>query len=196
MLDQSTTPFALKSFHLHVFIYSRYVLFPLPRYWAVTQVDYIHSRTSNRVFTMIFLVWFSAVIVSLAPQFGWKDPEYMQRIQEQKCMVSQDVAYQVRTRKYFCCTRKPLFTELLITPVLSLLLSSDYSHLIPQVFATCCTFYVPLLVILVLYWKIYQTARKRIRRRRVDKPKSDNVSQVSFGQHVQRKSVKLVLEVP
>uniref|UniRef100_A0A1B0CIZ7 G-protein coupled receptors family 1 profile domain-containing protein n=2 Tax=Lutzomyia longipalpis TaxID=7200 RepID=A0A1B0CIZ7_LUTLO len=98
------------------------------RYWAVTNVDYMHSRTSKRVFTMIFLVWFAAVIVSLAPQFGWKDPEYLQRIEQQKCMVSQDVAY--------------------------------------QVFATCCTFYVPLLVILVLYWKIYQTARKRIHRRR------------------------------
>lgn len=35
-----------------------------------------------------------------------------------------------------------------------------------QVFATCSTFYVPLLVILVLYWKIYQTARRRINRRR------------------------------
>ncbi|XP_046865425.1 5-hydroxytryptamine receptor 2A isoform X2 [Drosophila willistoni] len=77
---------------------------------------------------MIFCVWTAAVIVSLAPQFGWKDPDYLQRIEQQKCMVSQDVAY--------------------------------------QVFATCCTFYVPLLVILALYWKIYQTARKRIHRRR------------------------------
>jgi hypothetical protein len=38
-----------------------------------------------------------------------------------------------------------------------------------QIFATCSTFYVPLLVILVLYWKIFQTARKRIRRRRVQR---------------------------
>ncbi|XP_058120712.1 5-hydroxytryptamine receptor-like [Anopheles ziemanni] len=97
------------------------------RYWAVTNIDYIHSRTSRRVFTMIFLVWFASVIVSLAPQFGWKDPEYLQRIEQQKCMVSQNIAY--------------------------------------QVFATCCTFYVPLFVILVLYWKIYQTARRRIHRR-------------------------------
>lgn len=44
---------------------------------------------------MIFFVWVSAVIVSLAPQFGWKDPEYMERIQQQKCMVSQDIGYQV-----------------------------------------------------------------------------------------------------
>ncbi|XP_059614952.1 5-hydroxytryptamine receptor 2B-like [Phlebotomus argentipes] len=109
------------------------------RYWAVTNVDYMHSRTAKRVFTMIFLVWFAAVIVSLAPQFGWKDPEYMQRIEQQKCMVSQDVAY--------------------------------------QVFATCCTFYVPLLVILVLYWKIYQTARKRIHRRRPRPPVAGNNNQ-------------------
>ncbi|XP_023033191.2 5-hydroxytryptamine receptor 2A isoform X1 [Drosophila willistoni] len=104
------------------------VAIAVDRYWAVTNIDYIHSRTSNRVFMMIFCVWTAAVIVSLAPQFGWKDPDYLQRIEQQKCMVSQDVAY--------------------------------------QVFATCCTFYVPLLVILALYWKIYQTARKRIHRRR------------------------------
>lgn len=64
-------------------------------YWAVTNVDYIHSRTSGRVTVMIVLVWTVSIIVSLAPQFGWKDPEYMQRIEQQKCMVSQDVAYQV-----------------------------------------------------------------------------------------------------
>ncbi|XP_023159267.1 5-hydroxytryptamine receptor 2A, partial [Ceratitis capitata] len=104
------------------------VAIAVDRYWAVTNIDYIHSRTSKRVFLMIFCVWSAAVIVSLAPQFGWKDPDYLQRIEQQKCMVSQDVSY--------------------------------------QVFATCCTFYVPLLVILALYWKIYQTARKRIHRRR------------------------------
>lgn len=34
-----------------------------------------------------------------------------------------------------------------------------------QIFATVSSFYLPLLVILILYWRIYQTARKRIRRR-------------------------------
>ncbi|KAL9914774.1 5-hydroxytryptamine (serotonin) receptor 1B isoform 1-T12 [Glossina fuscipes fuscipes] len=97
------------------------------RYWTVTNIDYHNLRTPRRIFCMIFTVWFFAVIVSLAPQFGWKDPEYMDRIEKQKCMVSQDVAY--------------------------------------QIFATCCSFYVPLLVILVLYWKIYKIARKRIKRR-------------------------------
>ncbi|VVD05816.1 unnamed protein product [Leptidea sinapis] len=103
------------------------------RYWAVTNVDYIHMRNEKRIFTMIFLVWGAALVVSLAPQLGWKDPDYLARItQQQKCLVSQDLAY--------------------------------------QIFATCSTFYVPLAVILILYWKIFQTARRRIRRRRDPPP--------------------------
>uniref|UniRef100_A0A1B0AGY5 G-protein coupled receptors family 1 profile domain-containing protein n=1 Tax=Glossina pallidipes TaxID=7398 RepID=A0A1B0AGY5_GLOPL len=131
---------------------------PFKRYWAVTNIDYIHSRTSRRVFLMIFCVWTAAVIVSLAPQFGWKDPDYLQRIEQQKCMVSQDVAYQTDTK----------------------------------VFATCCTFYVPLLVILVLYWKIYQTARKRIHRRR-PKPSdvSGNNNKPHLGGEKRRKRLRL-----
>lgn len=67
------------------------------RYWTVTNIDYHNLRTPRRIFLMIFTVWFFAVIVSLAPQFGWKDPEYMQRIEQEKCMVSQDVVYQVNS---------------------------------------------------------------------------------------------------
>lgn len=43
------------------------------------------------------------------------------------------------------------------------LVSQDVAY---QIFATSSTFYVPLLAIFVLYWKIFQTARKRIRNRR------------------------------
>jgi 5-hydroxytryptamine receptor 1 len=109
------------------------------RYWAVTNIDYIHTRNSSRIGAMIVLVWGVALIVSLAPQFGWKDPGYLDRINlQQRCLVSQDVAY--------------------------------------QIFATCSTFYVPLLVILVLYWKIFQTARKRIRHRVGKTPALNNCS--------------------
>lgn len=90
---------------LHTFIYQSLFLFSLSlspshislncRYWTVTNIDYNNLRTPRRVFIMIFCVWFAALIVSLAPQFGWKDPDYMKRIEEQNCMVSQDVAYQV-----------------------------------------------------------------------------------------------------
>lgn len=82
---------------------------------------------------MIVLVWTTSLVVSVAPQLGWKDPDYHARIiQQQKCLVSQDLAY--------------------------------------QIFATMSTFYVPLTVILILYWKIFQTARRRIRRRREPPP--------------------------
>ena len=69
-----------------------------------------------------------AFLVCIAPLLGWKDPEWGIRVsKERKCLVSQDVGY--------------------------------------QIFATASSFYVPLLVILFLYWRIFQTARKRIRRR-------------------------------
>ncbi|XP_061394024.1 5-hydroxytryptamine receptor 2B [Musca vetustissima] len=103
---------------------------------------------------MIFTVWFFAVIVSLAPQFGWKDPEYMERIEQQKCMVSQDVIY--------------------------------------QIFATCCSFYVPLLMILVLYWKIYKIARKRIQRRTKRLQYSQSTTKdVDFEEKAKKKRIKI-----
>ncbi|XP_024084543.1 5-hydroxytryptamine receptor-like isoform X2 [Cimex lectularius] len=108
------------------------VAIAVDRYWAVTNVNYIHNRNRSRIVIMIVMIWTLAIVVSLAPQFGWKDPDHLERINlQQRCLVSQDLGY--------------------------------------QIFATCSTFYVPLLVILVLYWKIFQTARKRIRRRRTPK---------------------------
>lgn len=108
------------------------VAIAVDRYWAVTNVDYIHTRNGRRIVGMIIVVWFVALVVSLAPQFGWKDPDYLDRINiQQRCMVSQDIGY--------------------------------------QIFATCSTFYLPLLVILFLYWKIFKIARRRIRRRRAQR---------------------------
>lgn len=60
-------------------------------------------------------------MVSLAPIFGWKDPDFAKRVLvEHKCMVSQDVAY--------------------------------------QIFATISTFYAPLVLLLALYWRIFQVS--------------------------------------
>ncbi|XP_028902218.2 5-hydroxytryptamine receptor 2B isoform X2 [Zeugodacus cucurbitae] len=124
------------------------------RYWTVTNIDYSNVRTPGRVFCMIFSVWLTAFIISLAPLLGWKDPDYMQRIERQICMVSQDVGY--------------------------------------QIFATCCTFYVPLLAILALYWNIYKIARRRIQRRIQQRPLSvpPNHNQCSTAS-MQRKRKRL-----
>lgn len=78
---------------------------------------------------MILVVWCVAFLVCIAPLLGWKDPDWSNRIANKKCIVSQDISY--------------------------------------QIFATASSFYLPLLVILILYWRIFQTARKRIRRRQI-----------------------------
>ncbi|GIZ04402.1 5-hydroxytryptamine receptor 2A [Caerostris extrusa] len=56
----------------------------LDRYWAVTNVDYVRQRSGNRVGLMIFMVWAVGFMVSLAPVFGWKDDDFLYRIQEEK----------------------------------------------------------------------------------------------------------------
>ncbi|XP_068082186.1 5-hydroxytryptamine receptor-like [Anabrus simplex] len=104
------------------------VAIALDRYWAVTNIDYIHQRTAKRIGCMIFIVWAVAFLVCIAPMFGWKDEGWEARVtHDRECLVSQDIGY--------------------------------------QIFATASSFYLPLAVILILYWRIFQTARKRIRRR-------------------------------
>lgn len=78
---------------------------------------------------MIAVVWLVAFLVSIAPLLGWKDPGWDGRVDDKKCIISQDIGF--------------------------------------QIFATSSSFYLPLLVILILYWRIFQTARKRIRRRQI-----------------------------
>lgn len=97
------------------------------RFWAVTNIDYAHQRTGQRIGIMIVILWILSFLVSIAPMFGWKDPEWDKRLENYECLVSQDIYY--------------------------------------QIFATASSFYVPLLAILFLYWRIFLVARKRIRRR-------------------------------
>ncbi|RWS30546.1 type 1 serotonin receptor-like protein [Leptotrombidium deliense] len=97
------------------------VAIALDRYWAVTNVDYIHRRTPTRILTLIAFVWIGAIIVCIPPIFGLKDADYEHRVLvEKRCLYSQDIGY--------------------------------------QVFATITTFYGPVTVILLLYWKIYQVS--------------------------------------
>ena len=58
------------------------------RYFAVTQVQYIHSRTTRTIGTMITMIWLTSVVVSLAPLFGWKDPDSEIRVTiDKECLV-------------------------------------------------------------------------------------------------------------
>ncbi|KAK8397364.1 hypothetical protein O3P69_004821 [Scylla paramamosain] len=103
------------------------VAIALDRFWAVTQVDYIHHRSPRRIGSMIGVIWVVSFLVSAAPMMGWKDPEWHERLRNKMCIISQAVGY--------------------------------------QIFATVTSFYLPLAVILALYYRVYQAARKRIRRK-------------------------------
>jgi 5-hydroxytryptamine receptor 1 len=78
-----------KFIYIHISIHAR-------RYFAVTNVNYMHTRSERQIGIMIAMVWGVAVIVSVAPILGWKDPEFKDRVLVQKkCLVSQDLGYQV-----------------------------------------------------------------------------------------------------
>ena len=71
------------------------VAIALDRYWAVTNIDYSHSRTPYKIRISIFCVWIASIIVSIVPHFGLKDPDFDKRIAQQECLLSQDVSYQL-----------------------------------------------------------------------------------------------------
>lgn len=97
------------------------VAIALDRYWTVTNIDYVHKRSKNWVLSMLLVVWAVAFVVAMAPTLGWKDEQFITRVEINKeCLVSQDVSY--------------------------------------QVFATCFTFFGPLVVILFLYWRIFKVS--------------------------------------
>uniref|UniRef100_A0A5S6Q475 G_PROTEIN_RECEP_F1_2 domain-containing protein n=1 Tax=Trichuris muris TaxID=70415 RepID=A0A5S6Q475_TRIMR len=105
------------------------VAIALDRYWSVADITYIQRRTQRRIFTLIAIVWGVALLISLLPIFGMKDPLFAKRVTQFKvCLMSQDLIY--------------------------------------QVFSTVLAFYFPMLLLLLLYWRIYVVARHRILRER------------------------------
>lgn len=71
------------------------VAIAVDRYWAVTDLNYIQARNPRRIGMLIVAVWVVSLGISLAPQLGWKDPDYLDRIADGTCLVSQDPAYQI-----------------------------------------------------------------------------------------------------
>lgn len=88
------------------------------RYWSVSDVNYSVNRSFVKIKVSIFIIWILSLVICLIPLFGWKDPDFDERINRMECLISQDPKYQVT--------------------------------------ATVTTFWVPTLVILVVYHMIYQ----------------------------------------
>jgi 5-hydroxytryptamine receptor 1 len=72
------------------------VAIALDRYWSITDIYYVQNRTKQRIFMMLGMVWIVSLLISLLPIFGWKDSEFVSRVEEQHvCLISQQISYQV-----------------------------------------------------------------------------------------------------
>lgn len=102
------------------------VAISIDRYWAVTQADYIHNRSSSRILVMVALSWGVSALISIPPLFGSRDPRHNPD-NTGLCLISQDWTY--------------------------------------TVFSTIGAFYLPLISMMIIYLKVYNAARSRIRKR-------------------------------
>lgn len=73
--------------------------------------------TKRRIYLIILFVWTLSLVVSLAPQIGWKSPQASNKL----CEVNEDLAY--------------------------------------ALFSASLSFYIPLLIILIVYYRIFKEAR-------------------------------------
>ena len=115
------------------------VAISVDRYWAVTNIDYIRSRTAKRILIMIAAVWFIAMSISIPPLFGWKDGN------------------------------DPAVTGIC-------LISQDYGY---TIFSTVGAFYLPTILMLIIYAKIFSVARQRIHRKRFVQGKNSAAKSVA-----------------
>ena len=118
------------------------VAISLDRYWAVTQVDYIHNRSARRILVMVAASWGVSALISLPPLFAGRNPQLDPDITG-ICLISQDWAY--------------------------------------TVFSTLGAFYLPMIVMSVIYARVYRTARYRIRKRMFRRPAYGDAADAGGG---------------
>ena len=70
------------------------------RYWSVSSLHYSQGRSLQRMTYTIIAIWLAAAVVSMPPLLGVKDAEYDLRLQNGKCLMSQDIGYQVSKTLY------------------------------------------------------------------------------------------------
>ena len=118
------------------------VAIAMDRYWAVTSIDYIRTRSARRILLMILAVWVAALTISIPPLFGWRDP-YNDPDVTGVCIISQDHGY--------------------------------------TIFSTVGAFYLPMFIMICIYARIFQVARRRIRKEKFNKKRRKKASNTGIG---------------
>nr|ANO38988.1 GCR006 [Schmidtea mediterranea] len=73
------------------------VVIAIDRYWAVTDINYLHRRTSSRIILMIIGVWLISVIISVPSRFHThrNNAEWLRVIVNGSCIINESVSYTV-----------------------------------------------------------------------------------------------------
>ncbi|XP_018648482.1 putative biogenic amine (5HT) receptor [Schistosoma mansoni] len=114
----------------------------IDRYLVITKpLTYASRRTPQRMAAMIATAWIGSALISIPPNFGWKDP-----FQKCACEYSKNVGY--------------------------------------QVYATFFAFYLPLIVMIILYGRIFKLAREMSR-----SGQSKMTAGISHDEHIVTKAI-------
>jgi 5-hydroxytryptamine receptor 1 len=138
----------------------------LDRYWAVSRVDYIRNRSARRILVMIAASWGISAVISIPPLFGWRhqtasDPVTVTPVDGSSDGVWSGNDTGVNVTDGTIVSRTFVQTDN-VNDVDDCLISQDWGY---TVFSTLGAFYIPLFFMLIVYARIYQLARARIRKK-------------------------------
>ncbi|XP_055330634.1 5-hydroxytryptamine receptor-like isoform X2 [Paramacrobiotus metropolitanus] len=71
------------------------VAIAIDRYFSITNMRYIQGRSVVMMYGVLGVIWSVSFMLSVGPVFGWRDAQYMDRIQQGLCLISQDVSFQI-----------------------------------------------------------------------------------------------------
>lgn len=70
------------------------VAIAIDRYWAITKLNYVRTRTTKPILLMIAIVWVTALGISLPTRFHYSRNEY-QVLVEGQCQINDDYAFTI-----------------------------------------------------------------------------------------------------
>jgi len=138
----------------------------LDRYWAVSRVDYVRNRTAKRILVMIGASWGISAVISIAPLFGWRTQEDTASDETTTAGASINETYANVTEDYADSGWSKRSAEAEAKQMNVCLITQDKGY---TVFSTLGAFYIPLFFMLIVYARVYQLARARIRKKQFAK---------------------------
>ncbi|KAI3388015.1 hypothetical protein SNEBB_010318 [Seison nebaliae] len=137
------------------------VAIALDRFWAITKIDYAAKRTANRIYFMIFFVWFLSAIISIIPKFVFRRESSVGAINKIPRENQTTINNQLITSTIL--NKRQRYHDEYETFETCGIVGPQWYRLTSVLVA----FYIPLFVMCFIYWKIFQAAKFRIHRSKI-----------------------------